>query len=147
MIYDPRHTASLFERAVQYANAHSIEIIAKKADTTRAVLPLLEELKGKIDVFIMLPDVTVTNRETIDSMLLFSFRNRIPIFTFSEKYVEMGALAALIVNPYDLGAQTGEIVRKRLEGRFTGWFDTRIRAATGLADQPEDSSKAGNCHP
>ena len=117
LIYDPRNTASLFERAVQYANAHSIEIIAKKAYSNRAVLPLLEELKGKIDVFIMFPDVTVTNRETIDSMLLFSFRNGIPIFTFSEKYVEMGALAALIVDPFDLGAQTGEIFRKRLEGR------------------------------
>jgi len=120
LIYDPRNTASLFDRAVQYANAHSIEIIAKKADSTRAVLPLLEELKGKIDVFLMLPDVTVTNRETIDSMLLFSFSNRVPIFTFSEKYVEMGALAALIVNPFDLGAQTGEIARKRLEGRSLG---------------------------
>jgi len=32
--------------------------LQKKAHTTRAVLPLLEELKGKIDVFIMLPDVT-----------------------------------------------------------------------------------------
>ena len=143
LIYDPRHTASLLERAVQYANAHSIEIIAKKADTTRAVLPLLEELKGKIDVFIMLPDVTVTNRETIDSMLLFSFRNRVPIFTFSEKYVEMGALAALIVNPFDLGAQTGEIVRKRLGGRSQGGSTRAYARQQVLLINPKIAQKLG----
>ena len=143
LIYDPRHTASLLERAVQYANAHSIEIIAKKADTTRAVLPLLEELKGKIDVFIMLPDVTVTNRETIDNILLFSFRNRVPIFTFSEKYVEMGALAALIVNPFDLGAQTGEIVRKRLEGRSQGGSTRTYARQQVLLINPKIAQKLG----
>ena len=143
LIYDPRHTASLLERAVQYANAHSIEIIAKKAHTTRAVLPLLEELKGKIDVFIMLPDVTVTNRETIDNMLLFSFRNRVPIFTFSEKYVEMGALAALIVNPFDLGAQTGEIVRKRLEGRSQGGSTRAYARQQVLLINPKIAQKLG----
>jgi len=143
LIYDPRHTDALLERAVQYANAHSIEIIAKKADTTRAVLPLLEELKGKIDVFIMLPDVTVTNRETIDSMLLFSFRNRVPIFTFSEKYVEMGALAALIVNPFDLGAQTGEIVRKRLEGRSQGGSTRTYARQQVLLINPKIAQKLG----
>jgi putative ABC transport system substrate-binding protein len=143
LIYDPRHTASLLERAVQYAKSHSIEIIAKKADTTRAVLPLLEELKGKIDVFIMLPDVTVTNRETIDNMLLFSFRNRVPIFTFSEKYVEMGALAALIVNPFDLGAQTGEIVRKRLEGRSQGGSTRAYARQQVLLINPKIAQKLG----
>ena len=143
LIYDPRNTASLIDRAVQYASAHSIEIIAKKADSTRDVLPLLEELKSNIDVFIMLPDVTVTNRETIDSMLLFSFRNRVPIFTFSEKYVEMGALAALIVNPFDLGAQTGEIVRKRLEGRSQGGLTRAYARQQVLLINPKIAQKLG----
>ena len=120
LIYDARNTAALVERAVLYANAHAIDIIVKRANGTRDVLPLLDELKGKIDVLIMLPDVTVTNSQTIDSILLFSFSNRIPIFTFSEKYVEKGALAALIVNPFDLGAQTGEIARKILKGDSRG---------------------------
>jgi putative tryptophan/tyrosine transport system substrate-binding protein len=120
LIYDDRNSASLVERAVRYANAHSIEIIAKKVSSSRDVLPLLDELKGKIDVFIMLPDVTVTNPETIESMLLFSFRNRVPLFTFSKKYVEMGALAALTVNPFDLGVQTGEIAHKILKSDARG---------------------------
>ncbi len=62
----------------------------------------------------------MTNPETIESMLLFSFRNRVPLFTFSKKYVEMGALAALTVNPFDLGVQTGEIAHKILKSDARG---------------------------
>jgi putative ABC transport system substrate-binding protein len=112
LIYDPRNTDPIVERALKHADAHSIEIILRKADSARDISSILEGLKGKIDVLLMLPDLTVITPETVDAMLLFSFRNRVPIFTFSEKYVERGAVAALIVNPHDLGAQTGEIARK-----------------------------------
>lgn len=112
VIYDPRNTASLVERAIQYARANSLEVVAKKANGAQDVMPLLEGMNGKIDVFLMTPDVTVITPETVNAMLLFSFQNRLPVFTFSEKYVEMGAVAALTVSPFDLGAQTGEIARK-----------------------------------
>jgi putative ABC transport system substrate-binding protein len=112
LIYDPMNTAPIVERAQKYAVGQSIEIISRKAGSARDISSILEGLKGKIDVLLMLPDLTVITPETVDAMLLFSFRNRVPIFTFSEKYVELGALAALIVNPHDLGAQTGEIARK-----------------------------------
>jgi putative ABC transport system substrate-binding protein len=112
LIYDPRNTDPIVERALKHADAHSIEIVLRKADSARNISSILEGLKGKIDVLLMLPDLTVITPETVDAMLLFSFRNRVPIFTFSEKYVERGAVAALIVNPHDLGAQTGEIARK-----------------------------------
>ena len=76
----------------------------------------------------MVPDVTVITPETIDAMLLFSFRNRIPIFTFSDKYVEMGAMAAITVEPRDLGAQIGEILRKAMSGRTGGgYYDWQVR--------------------
>ncbi|HTZ17144.1 MAG TPA: ABC transporter substrate binding protein [Dissulfurispiraceae bacterium] len=112
IIYDARNTAALIERTIQYGRSNSVEVVAKQTSSARDVQSLLEGMKGQIDVLMMVPDVTVTTPETLDSMLLFSFRNRVPIFTFSEKYVQQGAVAALIVAPYDLGAQTGEIARK-----------------------------------
>jgi putative tryptophan/tyrosine transport system substrate-binding protein len=112
VIYDPKNTAPLVQRAHKYADTKSIEIVSRKVGSARDITPILEDMKGKIDAFLMFPDLTVITPETVDAMLLFSFRNRVPIFTFSEKYVDLGALAALIVNPYDLGAQTGEIARK-----------------------------------
>ena len=72
-------------------------------------------MKGKIDIFWMLPDAEVITPETVDSILLFSFQNNVPVFSFSSKYVKMGALASLSVDPFALGAQTGELVAKKLD--------------------------------
>jgi putative ABC transport system substrate-binding protein len=120
VIYNSRNTSAFVEKATQYARSNEIEIISRQANSARDVSALLEGLKDRIDVLLMVPDVTVITPETFDAMLFFSFRNRIPIFTFSEKYVDMGAVAALTVDPYDLGAQTGEISRKVMSGRTGG---------------------------
>jgi putative ABC transport system substrate-binding protein len=54
----------------------------------------------------------VINAETVKYLLLFSFQNKVPIFTFSKKYVEMGSTAGLYSEPFDIGVQAGEIARK-----------------------------------
>jgi putative ABC transport system substrate-binding protein len=41
----------------------------------------------------------------------------VPIFSFAGKYVEMGAVAALVVDPHDMGVQAGEIVKTLAAGR------------------------------
>jgi len=69
-------------------------------------------MKGRIDLFWMTPDVKVVNDETARSMMLFSFANRVPVFTFSKKYVEMGAVAGIQVIPHDMGRQAGEMARR-----------------------------------
>jgi putative ABC transport system substrate-binding protein len=60
----------------------------------------------------MLPDATLVRPEVVDHLLLFSFQNKVPVFTFAKKYVEMGALAGLNIVPQDIGAQSAEISRR-----------------------------------
>jgi putative ABC transport system substrate-binding protein len=115
LIFDARNTAPLVDRIIHHGQANNMEIVFRRAETAGDVPRLLEALQGKIDVFLMLPDVTVVTPKTVDLLMLFSFRNRIPVFTFSEKYLDVGAVAALVVSPRDLGAQTGEIARERLK--------------------------------
>lgn len=73
-------------------------------------------MKGEVDALWMLPDTTVVTPESIEFLLLFSLTNRIPILTFSDKYVQMGAIMALDIDPYDLGRQGGDLVRRILSG-------------------------------
>lgn len=96
-----------------HAKSRGVVIIMKRVSKAGDVVALLEEMKGKIDLLWMVPDVRVVNEETVRSMMLFSFRNSVPIFSFSRKYVDMGAAATLHVEPYDMGVQAGEIVRSR----------------------------------
>jgi ABC-type uncharacterized transport system substrate-binding protein len=76
---------------------------------------LIEGLGGKIDTYWMLPDSAVITSETVEAILLFSFKYSVPVFTFANKYVKMGATASIITDPFALGAQTGEIVAKKLD--------------------------------
>ncbi len=85
-------------------------------------------MKGKIDAFWMLPDLTVITPETVEYLLLFSLENTVPILTFAQKYVELGALLCVGIDAFDIGAQAGEMAEKILSGRDVKdvqWVDAR----------------------
>ncbi len=112
VIYDPRNSEAYMKEALQSAQGRGVELVLRKASRPSDIPALVDSLKDKIDVFWMLPDTTVINPETVKYLLLFSFQNKVPIFTFSKKYVEMGSTAGLYTAPFDIGVQAGEIARK-----------------------------------
>lgn len=116
LIYDPQHTGSFVKEAVGVSRNRGINIVSKIAHNLSDIPALIDGMQNKIDILWMLPDSTVVTPETFNYMLLFSFQNSVPVFTFSRKYVEMGALAALNIDPFDMGIQAGEIARRLSEG-------------------------------
>jgi putative ABC transport system substrate-binding protein len=114
LVYDPKNMEPFVQEAAHAAQSRGIELVMKKASRPSDTPPLIEGMKDKIDVFWMLPDMTVVNQEEVKFLLLFSFQNRVPVFTFSKKYVEMGAVAGLNMRPYDMGVQAGEIMKRLL---------------------------------
>ena len=120
LLYNPDRTGDLVEKAAENAKKTGTRLVAKAARDPRDVPKLIRELKGQIDVFLMLPDLTVVTPETVEALLLFSLENKIPLVSFSEKYVEMGALMSIGVDAFDMGVQAGEMAEKILSGRDTG---------------------------
>ena len=112
VIYDPNNREAYMNEALQSAQGRGVELVIRKASRPSDIPALIDSMKDKIDVFWMLPDTTVVNPETVKYLLLFSFQNKVPIFTFSKKYVEMGCTAGLYTAPFDIGVQAGEIARK-----------------------------------
>lgn len=116
LLYDPRRTETLVSELRTTAKPHKISIEQRWIQSPKNVPDAIMEIGGKIDALWMLPDLTVVTPETIEFFLLFSLENKIPIITFSEKYVELGALMSIGVDPFDLGRQAGEIAKKVLSG-------------------------------
>lgn len=112
LLYDPRNTRTFVGEAARAASAAGIELVVSEVRAPAEIPALLNALQGKIDVFWMIPDPTLVTSEFVDVLLRFSFEKTVPVFTFSGKYAEMGAVAALEVDPYDMGAQAGEIVNR-----------------------------------
>lgn len=117
LLYDPNRTSYLVRKARDSARKMGINLIAKEVHISREAPSLIMDMKGKIDVFWMLPDITVITPETVKWMLLFSFENNIPLLTFSEKYVEAGAFMSTGIDAFDMGTQAGEIAKEILSGR------------------------------
>lgn len=114
--YNPSRSGILARKAQAAARSLGIEPVARELRSARDVVPVAEGMKGEVDALWMLPDTTVVTPESIEFLLLFSLTNRIPILTFSDKYVQMGAIMALDIDPYDLGRQGGDLVRRILSG-------------------------------
>jgi putative tryptophan/tyrosine transport system substrate-binding protein len=116
VIYDPLKSGTFLKKARFSAAADNIELTLREVSNPKDVPAQLQSMKGSIDLFWMLPDTTVVTPETIEYLLLFSLENGIPILSFSEKYVEQGALLSFDVDPVDLGRQGGEMARRLLAG-------------------------------
>ncbi len=116
LLYNKDRTGHLAKEAKDAAVKFGIKPVVREVYNSRDVPQLIQDMKGKIDVFWMLPDLTVITPETVEFMLLFSLENKIPILAFSEKYVELGALMSVGVDAFDMGSQAGEMAKKMLSG-------------------------------
>lgn len=119
LLYDPKQTGSFVREAQLAAQGAGMELVVRPVEDLGNVPSALESLRGKADIIWMLPDQTVVTPETAELLLRFSFEHNMPLFSFSRKYVEMGAMASLVVDPYDMGAQAAGIAG-RLSAAGTG---------------------------
>jgi len=110
-LYNPDRTGNFIKGAVNAANNMGISLVAEKIQSTKEVPSALKNIQKKIDAFWMIPDITVYSPETIEFLLLFLLENQKPIISFSEKYVELGAVMSISVDPFDIGNQAGEMAK------------------------------------
>jgi len=116
LLYDPAHNGTFVSEAAAAAERTGLDLVARELRHAADAPAMIMDLKGKIDVFWMLPDKTVATPATIEFLLLFSLESHVPLFTFSEKYVEVGAFMSMDIDPYDMGLQAGEMARSIRSG-------------------------------
>ena len=86
----------------------NIETVAEEAD----LLPSLKRLLPNCDALLAVPDAAIYNRSNIATILLTSYRAKVPLFGFSSSYVKAGALAAVFSQPEQIAQQVAEIIQK-----------------------------------
>lgn len=116
ILYDPERTGAMARQARTAAERLGITLVEGVARSPRDVPRILSELAGKTDVLWLFPDATVLTREGQEAIFLFSQNSRVPVVAFAEKYLGTGALAALAIDPADLGRQAGRMARRIMDG-------------------------------
>lgn len=114
--FDPDKTGHYVKRALQKAREQGLTLVAEPVAKPRDLQSKLEKMKGEVDALWMLPDSTVVTTVNVEALLLFSMSQNIPAVAFTSQYLKSGAAAALEVDPFETGVQTGELAAAVLEG-------------------------------
>jgi len=116
LFFDPAKSGNYVAKAYNAAAIMGIELLAKGVHNPRDAVAAIDALKGKADALWLLPDTTVVNPATIDLLLLSTLEKKIPVLTFSDKYVEKGALMSFEVDSEEAGKQAGDMANRILAG-------------------------------
>lgn len=86
-------------------------------DSLEQIYPALREVLQSADVLLALPDAVLYNSNSLQNILLASYRARVPLVAFSPVHVKAGALMAVHTTPTQVARQAAATVRGWLAGR------------------------------
>lgn len=108
------------------AAAAGIETVALEVKAPQDIPDALASLARSTDVVFGLADRVATSPPMAKPLLLFSFRQNIPLVGLSSTWVKAGALYALDWDFSDLGAQAGEMAYQVLQGTGPGQIPAAV---------------------
>jgi putative ABC transport system substrate-binding protein len=112
VIHDPGVNADFIKEAISMAALHGIVLVAEEAADQKQVPAILARMAGGIDAFWMLPAAAIITPNTVEAMLNFSFANHVPLLTFADKYLELGATVSVGFDLFEMGTQAGRMARR-----------------------------------
>jgi len=94
-----------------------LSVVEGKVTSQDFLFPQLKKVLVDADVLLALADQEVFNAQTIQNILLTSFRAKIPLVGFSAAYVRAGALLAVFSTPAQIGQQSAVLAKDVLLGK------------------------------
>lgn len=116
VLYNPAENQKRIKAAAAAAKKAGLKLEAYEVNAPQDVPAALDSLSRRADVLWGLADNLVLSQPIVKNLLLFSFRNNIPLIGPSETWVKAGALYSLDWDFTDLGAQCGEMTQKVIAG-------------------------------
>lgn len=111
-----RRNAELLEDLQTAAGAAGLILVGAVAESESSLVATLSQTLKEADLLLAVPDAEVLNRNTVQSVLMTTYRYRDPVVGYSMALSRAGALVSLYSTPGQIGRQAGEIAVKALDG-------------------------------
>ena len=111
VLYDPRQGSTLFQALQTQAQAEGITLIQAPAASAEAFPSLMKNLPPQLDALWAVDGTAAYSAAAIRELLLYSFRNRVPLIGLSAQWVKAGALYALDWDYSDIGVQAADLAK------------------------------------
>lgn len=99
------------------AQASGLELVEAGVERDELIFSSLRRILEDADVLLAVADPQVYNSNSIQNILLTTFRAKVPMLAFSPAYARAGALLALHVTPTQIGQQAAALARPVLLGK------------------------------
>ena len=117
VLYNPAGNRKKIGQAEILLRKSGLTLYAREVARPQDLPDALEKMaKNQVDVLWSLPDPLIFSPQTAKPILLFSFRNRIPLIGLSDAWVKAGALYALEWDYEDIGKQCASVAMKIIQG-------------------------------
>lgn len=111
-----RKNGGMLEGLRTAAEAEGLTLVGAVTDSESDLVPRLGQVLKEADLLLAVPDADVLNRNTIQSVLMTTYRYRDPVVGYSKALSRAGALISLYSSPEQVGRQAGELAEKSLNG-------------------------------
>jgi putative ABC transport system substrate-binding protein len=155
VLFDPAINARRAEALAAALDMAGYKALLQPVAGTAALPAALAALAGRADVLLALPDRTVYAPESATGILLFSFRNGIPLIGPNEAWVKRGALYAVDWDYREVGAACASLAARMADGASSPppapprphvWANRNSAARFGLAWDPDMLRREGVRH-
>lgn len=116
VIYNPQETESVVQQARKTAKEMGLELVSVPINSEEKVPEALRSLDKNIDALWSVADSTTFSSGSVEFILLYTLRNKIPFMGLSPAFVKAGALMALAADYQEVGTQCGGLAVKVLSG-------------------------------
>jgi hypothetical protein len=99
------------------AQVAALQLVEADVGNDQPLFPALRQVVDGTDLLLAVPNPEVYNSNTIQNILLTSFRAHVPMMAFSPAYVRAGALLAVYVTPHQVGVQAAQLARAAMDGK------------------------------
>jgi len=110
---------------------------------SQEIYPALSEVLGQADALLALPDPLLFNPDTLQNILLATYRQRVPVLSYAATHVRAGATLALYTTTAQVAQQLVQALRPALAGAglprpalardFTVAVNAQVSRSLGLA--------------
>ncbi len=108
--------AGILAELEREASAHRLTLISALADSEPKLVSVLGQVLADSDLLLAVPDPDVFNRNTVQTVLMTTYRYRDPVLGYSKALSRAGALVSIYSSPKQIGRQAGEIALAAMNG-------------------------------
>lgn len=115
VLYDPANTENIVTKAINIASEFGFNLIKSEITFEKHAADELKKGLKLIDVLWIIPDSSITDNESLDSILKTAIYHNLPTFCTSISYVKSGAMISISPDYTSIGLQAAQAAHTLLK--------------------------------